>query len=124
MTAARLDDVLNLIPARLAGLFIVFASAFVPTAKPGQALKVMLRDSRFHRSFNAGWPEGAMAGALGLALAGPRHYPAQTVNDPWIGDGTARATAKDISRMLYLYVTASLINGAWVAALVIVRMSG
>ncbi len=123
MTAARLDDVLNLIPARLAGLFFVFAAAFVPTAKPGGALKIMLRDSKYHRSFNAGWPEGAMAGALGLKLAGPRQYPGTTVNDPWIGDGVADATAKDISRALYLYFVACLINGVWVAAIAVVRFS-
>ncbi len=123
MTAARLDDVLNLIPARLAGLFFVFAAAFVPTAKPGGALKIMLRDSKYHRSFNAGWPEGAMAGALGLKLAGPRQYPGTTVNDPWIGDGNADATAKDISRALYLYFVACLINGVWVAAIAVVRFS-
>ncbi len=123
MTAARLDDVLNLIPARLAGLFFVLASLFVPTAKPGAALKIMLRDSKYHRSFNAGWPEGAMAGALGLKLAGPRQYPGTTVNDPWIGDGVADATAKDISRALYLYFVACLINGVWVAAIAVVRFS-
>ncbi|MDA1090681.1 MAG: adenosylcobinamide-phosphate synthase CbiB [Proteobacteria bacterium] len=123
MTAARLDDVLNLIPARLAGLFIVLASLFVPTAKPGAALRIMLRDSKYHRSFNAGWPEGAIAGALGLKLAGPRHYPGTTVNDPWIGDGNVAATAKDISRALYLYFVACLINGIWVAAIAIVRFS-
>ena len=124
MTAARLDDVLNLIPARLSGLFLSLAAIFTPGASPLKALKIMLRDSGKHRSMNAGWPEGAAAGALGLALAGPRRYLENVIDDPWIGDGTARATAKDISRMLYLYVTASLINGAWVAALVIVRMSG
>ena len=123
MTAARLDDVLNLIPARLAGLFLVFASAFVPTARPMQALKVMLRDSRFHRSPNAGWPEGAMAGALGLALAGPRHYPGMTVSDPWIGDGDTQATPKDISRALYLFFIACLINAMWVAAIAMLRFS-
>ncbi len=123
MTAARLDDVLNLIPARLAGLFIVFAAAFAPTAKPLGGLRIMLRDSRFHRSFNAGWPEGAMAGALGLKLAGPRHYPGTTVNDPWIGDGNADATSKDISRALYLYFVACLINVMWVTAIAIVRFS-
>jgi adenosylcobinamide-phosphate synthase len=123
MTAARLDDVLNLIPARLAGLFIVFASAFVPTAKPMQALKVMLRDSKFHRSPNAGWPEGAMAGALGLALAGPRRYPGLTVNDPWIGDGNAKVTPKDISRALYLFFIACLINAMWVATIAMLRFS-
>ena len=123
MTAARLDDVLNLIPARLAGLFLVFAALFVPTANPPGALRVMLRDARFHRSVNAGWPEGAMAGALGLALAGPRHYSGGTVNDPWIGDGSAKATPKDINRGLYLYVVACLINAMWVAAIAMVRFS-
>jgi len=124
MTAARLDDVLNLIPARLSGLFLALAAVFTPGAHPLKALKVMLRDSGKHRSMNAGWPEGAAAGALDIALAGPRRYSANVVDDAWIGDGTARATIKDIRRMLYLYVAASLINGAWVAALSIVRMSG
>ena len=123
MTAARLDDVLNLIPARLAGLFIVFASLFAPTANPRQSLKVMFRDSHKHRSLNAGWPEGAMAGALDLALAGPRRYAEYTVNDPWIGDGRAQATPKDISRGLYLYVVACLINVMWVGAIAMVRFS-
>ena len=123
MTAARLDDVLNLIPARLSGLFIALAAAFVPTASPGQAIKVMLRDAGKHRSMNAGWPEGAAAGALGIALAGPRRYSERIIDDPWIGDGTARATAKDIHRMLYLYMVAFLINAMWVTALTIIRLS-
>ena len=123
MTAARLDDVLNLIPARLAGLFLVFAAIFTPGAHPLKALKVMLRDSGKHRSMNAGWPEGATAGALDLALAGPRRYSQNVVDDPWIGDGSARAKVQDIRRMLYLYVVASLINGVWIAALAIVRLS-
>ena len=123
MTAARLDDVLNLIPARLAGLFIVTAALFVGTARPGGGLKVMLRDAGLHRSFNAGWPEGAMAGALGLKLAGPRHYKTQTVNDPFIGDGTPDAGPKDINRALYLYVVACLLNAFWVAAIAMIRFS-
>ncbi len=123
MTAARLDDVLNLIPARLSGLFIAFAAAFVPTASVKSALKIMWRDSGKHRSMNAGWPEGAAAGALGLALAGPRRYSAQVVDDPWLGDGTAKATNKDIHRMLYLFMVASLINAVWVCALAIIRLS-
>lgn len=123
MTAARLDDVLNLIPARLAGLFLALAAVFTPGAHPLRALKVMLRDSSKHRSMNAGWPEGAAAGALDIALAGPRRYSREIIDDAWIGDGTARATVKDIRRMLYLYVAASLINGAWVAALAIIRLS-
>jgi len=123
MTAARLDDVLNLIPARLSGLFLVLAAIFTPGAHPFKALKIMLRDSGKHRSMNAGWPEGAAAGALDISLAGPRRYQESVTDDPWLGNGTARAGVKDIRRMLYLYVTAALINGAWVAALAIVRMS-
>lgn len=123
LVAARLDDVLNLIPARLAGLFICLAALFTPTARPGNAVKVMLRDAGKHRSFNAGWPEGAMAGALGLALAGPRRYAEQVVKDPWIGDGTAQATAVDITRALYVYLVACLIDAAFVAAVAVIRYS-
>ena len=123
MTAARLDDALNLIPARLSGLFLALAAVVVPTARPGAAVKVMLRDSGKHRSMNGGWPEGAVAGALNLALAGPRHYVGETVADSWIGDGTARATHRDIRRTLYLYIAACLINGGWVAAIAVIRLS-
>jgi len=123
MTAARLDDALNLIPARLSGLFIVLGALFAPTARPLSALKVMLRDASKHRSLNAGWPEGAMAGALGLALAGPRRYAKLTQDEPWIGDGTAKATFKDIRRALYLYVVACLLNAMWVAAIAMIRFS-
>ncbi len=123
MTAARLDDALNLIPARLSGLFLALAAMVVPTARPGAAFKVMLRDAGKHRSMNGGWPEGAVAGALDLALAGPRHYAGETVSDAWIGDGTARATHRDIRRALYLYVAACLINAAWVAAIAVIRLS-
>ena len=124
MTAARLDDALNLIPARLSGLFLALAAVVVPTARPAAAFKVMLRDSGKHRSMNAGWPEGAVAGALNLALAGPRKYGGEAAAaDAWIGDGTARATHRDIRRALYLYLAACLINTAWVAAIAVIRFS-
>ncbi|MEK9752419.1 MAG: adenosylcobinamide-phosphate synthase CbiB [Rhodospirillaceae bacterium] len=121
MAAARLDDVLNLIPARLAGLFIALAAIFQPGADAKGAFKVMLRDASQHRSPNAGWAEAPMAGALGLALAGPRRYTGHVVDDPWIGDGRARATVGDMRRALQLYVTANLINGAFVAAVAVIR---
>jgi adenosylcobinamide-phosphate synthase len=70
--AARLDDVLNLAPARLSGLFLAAAAVLVPQAQGGSALRIMLRDAGKHRSPNAGWPEAALAGALDLALAGRR----------------------------------------------------
>lgn len=114
--SARFDDLLNLIPARLAGVILAVAAAFVGSAKPGAALATMLRDARKHRSPNAGWPEAAMAGALGLALAGPRRYGTAVVPDPWIGAGTARATEKDIRRALVmLWVGCILLWGLVVA---------
>lgn len=121
MTAARLDDVLNLIPARLSGLFIAIAALFTPTAHPGRALMTMLRDAGKHTSMNAGWPEGAMAGALDLALAGPRRYAAQVVDAPWIGRGRARVTYDDVKRALYLYLVANLVAGMFVAAVAMLR---
>ena len=121
MAAARMDDILNLIPARLSGLFIVLASIFAPNARPGGALKVMLRDAGKHRSMNAGWPEGAMAGAFGLALAGPRRYREHVADDPWVGDGRARVLPEDIRLALYLYLVACLINGGWIATVAVIR---
>jgi adenosylcobinamide-phosphate synthase len=123
MAAARLDDALNFIPARLAGVVFCAAALFAPTANPWAALKVMARDARKHRSPNAGWTEAAVAGALGLALSGPRHYAEHTVGDAWLGDGRARATAADIRRALYLYVVAGLINAGLVAAVLVARLT-
>lgn len=121
LVAARLDDVLNLIPARLAALFLMFAALFVPKSNPLGALKAVLRDSGKHRSFNAGWPEAATAGALGIALAGPRRYAEGVVQDAWMGDGTARVTTAHMRRALYLYAVACFLNFAFVTALVVVR---
>ncbi len=118
--AARLDDVLNLAPAPIAGLLIASAAAFDRETRAGSALRIMLRDGRKHRSPNAGWPEASMAGALGLMLAGPRNYAGNVVTDPFLGDGTPIATVTDINRALRLYFRACLILGgltigAWTA---------
>ena len=118
--AARLDDVLNTVPAPLSGVLLAAAAVFASNSRPGHALTIMLRDGRKHHSPNAGWPESAMAGALGLALAGPRRYPEGVVADPWLGDGSARAGSADIIRALEVYrlaclVEAGLLLGAWLA---------
>ena len=73
--AARLDDLVNLPASRLGAVWIVLAAATIRGATPLGALKAVWRDASRHRSPNAGWPEAAMAGALGLRLAGPRQYP-------------------------------------------------
>src|SRR3984893_595237 len=104
--AARLDDVVNLPASRLTGLLLVAAAAMVPGASAPSAWRAYRRDARRHRSPNAGWPEAAMAGALGLRLAGPRVYGGVLVDDHWMGDGRAEATAQDIDRALMIYRTA------------------
>jgi len=101
--AARLDDLVNLPASRLTGLMFVAAAAFVPGASARSAWRAFRRDARLHRSPNAGWPEAAMAGALGLRLAGPRSYEGVVVDDHWMGDGRAEATAQDIDRALTIY---------------------
>jgi adenosylcobinamide-phosphate synthase len=115
--AARLDTAANFVPARLAGAIIAAAALIAPKANPAAALKTMWRDARKHRSVNAGWPEAAAAGALGLALAGPRRYGADLVNDAWIGDGRARVTTTDMRAALYLFVVACLVHAALIALL-------
>jgi adenosylcobinamide-phosphate synthase len=108
--AARFDDIANFVPARLSGVLIALAALFARDSRPSRAVAIMLRDARKHRSPNAGWPEGAMAGALGLALAGPRRYAEGAVADPWVGEGSARAEPADIARALVLYRHACLVQ--------------
>jgi adenosylcobinamide-phosphate synthase len=109
--AARLDDVVNIIPARLSGLLLVVAAALLPDAHALKAWQAMWRDARYHRSPNAGWPEAATAGALGVALAGPRYYHGSLVMDHWMGKGgTPYASAIDIRRALHLYLLACVLQ--------------
>ena len=115
--AARLDDLVNLPASRLSAGWLVLAAMTMPGASPGSALGAVRRDARRHRSPNAGWPEAAMAGALGLRLGGPRQYPELFVDDPWMGDGRATATAEDVGRALGLYRRACAIQIAAAVAL-------
>jgi len=104
--AAKLDDLVNLPASRLTGLMFIAAAFVVPGASASAAWQAFRRDARLHRSPNAGWPEAAMAGALGLRLAGPRIYDGVTVDDYWMGDGRSEATPEDIDRALTIYRTA------------------
>ena len=116
--AARLDDLLNFVPARLAGLLMAGAALVLPGGDAGAALQAMRRDAPRHRSPNAGWPEAALAGALGLALAGPRRYEGALVEDAWMNaGGRATATPDDIRRGLRLYVVACAIQAVLIAAI-------
>ena len=118
--AARLDDLVNLPASRLAALWIVAAALLLPGANPGGALQAIRSSARLHRSPNAGWPEAAMAGALGIRLAGPRIYAGVLVDDPWMGNGrpgtTADATPADITQALRLYRLACALQIAAITA--------
>ncbi len=96
--AARIDDVANLIPARLTGALFAAVSG-----RPRAALACMVRDARRHRSPNAGWPEAAMAGALGLRLSGPRIYADRIADEPWLNPDAPDPTPADLGRGLALY---------------------
>jgi adenosylcobinamide-phosphate synthase len=117
---ARLDDVVNWIPARLAGLLLIGAAAMHPEADPRGAWRAMWRDARHHRSPNAGWQEAALAGALGVALAGPRRYHGEVVDDAWMGrDGRREAGVPDIRRGLVLFRLASALLMLLVAGVLV-----
>jgi len=120
--AARLDDLVNLPASRLSALWLVAAARFMPGADWRKAALSALTDAPRHRSPNAGWPEAAMAGALGLALAGPRSYGGKRVDDAWMGDGRREATAADIHRALRLYRIAYLLQAAAVGVLAVVAV--
>jgi len=115
--AARLDDLVNLPASRLSALLIVMAAAITPGASAVNAWRAVRRDARQHRSPNAGYPEAAMAGALGLALAGPRVYDGVKVDDAVMGNGRAAATATDIHAALDLYQSADAVLIGLVALL-------
>jgi adenosylcobinamide-phosphate synthase len=115
--AARLDDLINLPASRLSAVLIVAGAALSGDAAAAAAWQAVVRDAPKHRSPNAGYPEAAMAGALGLALAGPRVYGGVEVDDATMGQGRRDASAADIHRALALYRRADAILLALVAAL-------
>ena len=112
--AARIDDVANLVPARLTGVLIALASG-----RPRVPLATMWRDAGAHRSPNAGWPEAAMAGALGVRLSGPRVYADRVADEPWLNRGAPDPGAGDLRRGLALYRRAMLLLAAALALLAV-----
>jgi adenosylcobinamide-phosphate synthase len=121
--AARLDDLVNLPASRLSALLLMAAAATMSRTAAAQAWRAVIRDAAHHRSPNAGYPEAAMAGALDLALAGPRIYAGVEIEDAIMGRGRRAATAADIRRALALFRRADtlfIVLFAVVAALFIV----
>jgi adenosylcobinamide-phosphate synthase len=114
--AARIDDVVNLIPARLTGLLFAAMSG-----RPAAALRCMWQDAGKHRSPNAGWPEAAMAGALAVRMSGPRIYGDRVAAEPWLNGAAPDPVPQDMQRALALYLRAM---AALAALLGVVGLSG
>jgi adenosylcobinamide-phosphate synthase len=117
--AARLDDLVNLPASRLAAVLLM-AGACLTGGLPRAALSAVVRDAKRHRSPNAGWPEAAMAGALGLRLAGPRVYGDTLVDDAFMGEGRADASADDIRRALRVYRAACAVQAIALLGVVLI----
>ena len=99
--SARVDDLVNLIPARLAGMLLVLASVLLPGQKASGAWRTMWRDHSRTESPNAGWTMSSMAGALGVTLEKADHYR--------LGDSTRPVEPQDISQAVHsLYLVAGL----------------
>jgi adenosylcobinamide-phosphate synthase len=121
--SARLDDLVNLPASRLSALLLIAAAGLTPGASAAASFRAVRRDARKHRSPNAGYPEAAVAGALGLALAGSRIYGGILIDDAVMGDGRRDATSADIRRALALYRRADALLIALLAALVLVLIA-
>ena len=110
--AAKADDVVNLVPARIAGALIALAGR--------GGWREMRRDARHHASPNGGWPEAAMAGALGRRLGGTVTYDGEPAHRAVLGDGPLPA-ASDLMRALTIYRTACLLLWMLVGAVAWLR---
>ncbi|WP_039058555.1 adenosylcobinamide-phosphate synthase CbiB [Enterobacter sp. Bisph1] len=108
MVSARLDDVANFIPARLSWL-LFSAAAWLCRLDARSALRIGFRDRKQHSSPNCAWPEGTVAGALGVRLGGPNDYFGERVEKPWIGDEQRAISPDDIPRTIRMMWLAAVL---------------
>lgn len=119
--AAKLDDVVNFVPARISACLMVAATLFLKDGNPRRAWKIYRRDCRKHASPNSAQTESACAGALGIQLAGDASYFGKIVKKPYIGDPVRQVEIEDIKRTNRLmYFTAFLCEGICVLLLLAV----
>ncbi|MGL4370402.1 MAG: adenosylcobinamide-phosphate synthase CbiB [Spirochaetota bacterium] len=104
---ARLDDLLNFIPARITGFILIPAAAVFTGGSVRGAYRILLRDRYHHSSPNSGHPESAAAGALGIRLGGPVSYFGVLHNKPYIGESPRDLEPDDIVRAVRLLHAAS-----------------
>ena len=108
--AAKLDDLLNFLPARLTGLLMCLGAALLPGCSGRRAWRIFWRDRKKHASPNSAHGEAACAGALGVRLAGDAVYFGALVRKPTLGDGTRPVEAEDILRAIRLMYAAQLLT--------------
>jgi adenosylcobinamide-phosphate synthase len=109
-TAARLDDVANLLPSRLTALGITTAASFVENADSVTALTSWLSDGMKHKSPNAGQPESAMAGALQVRLGGENFYEGEPVWTPFIGEKFPQPSIREARQAIRLVAVVSCLG--------------
>ncbi len=115
--AARLDDVVNWLPARLCGVLYVLAA---PTGKAmGEVWRITRKDAPLRRSPNAGWPEAAMAACLGVRLGGPKRYDETPAAEPWLNQSGRLPLADDIDLGLRLYLRVHILLLGLLASFVV-----
>lgn len=110
-TSARLDDIVNLIPARLTACFMIAAS-FILGLDYKNCIKIIKRDRRNHKSPNSAYPEAATAGALGVQLGGSNSYFGEIVYKPTIGNNLRELNKNDIvksTKLMYLCTYVAII---------------
>lgn len=119
--AAKLDDAVNFIPARISACLMVAAAVFLKGADQNRAWKIYRRDSRKHASPNSAQTESVCAGALGIQVAGDASYFGKIVKKSYIGDPVRKVETEDIKRTNRLmYITAFLCEGICVLLLLLV----
>lgn len=117
--AAKLDDIVNFIPARSTGL-VILMSSFLHKKNTRNAVKVFFRDRKKHSSPNAGHPEAAVAGALGITLGGSSTYKGEIINKPILGDQLCEITPRHILDVNKLMLTTSIL---YLSFLLLIRAS-
>lgn len=121
LAARRFHEVLDYLPARLAGVILLLGGVFLPNAAPAMGVAILRRHAKRYPGPNGGWLLAPLAGVLGLALCGPGGTrPSQ---GGWIGDGRARVNPVDIRRAVYLLTVGGLILAAAVAALLLAKLA-
>lgn len=116
-TAARLDDCLNWVPARITALLIAVSASVSNHSRFADIWRITWREASNHASPNAGWPETAMAASLGLALGGPRTYDGEKTNDAWLNEtGRTAAGREDIAKALEIF------RYAWVCTAILLLL--